>query len=285
MKRSRGVSTWTGQPPTNLFIYMMILFSCLTQGAVFGDGDPGNGTEDQRRKATAEHLKPMGTIFCDGMLRGTAIHVRSRLDTDLRSSSIILTAAHVLYDPKTAQRFEKCVYRPQNKRLTTVDITQVSSHRFNPKSVDRLEQAENDIVFIRLSRRLLQPTLKLTAASETPSALLLIGYNSDKNDISQSADCHQFVSETFASEKLLLHDCDANNGASGGAVLDTANGRLVGVHGGTLLVNDAQSPRSEIPGGAKADPEKLINQARGIDQSVIETLNQFSAYPAKHFQD
>ena len=256
MKRSCGVSIWTDQPPINLFIYMMILFSSLTQGAVFGDGDPGNGTEDQRRKATAEHLKPMGTIFCDGMLRGTAIHVRSPLDTGLRSSSIILTAAHVLYDPKTAQRFKKCAYRPQNKRLTTVDITQVSSHRFNPKSVDRLEQAENDIVFIRLSQRLLQPTLKLTSASETPSALLLIGYN-----------------------------CDANNGASGGAVLDAANGRLVGVHGGTLLVNDAQSPRSEIPGGAKADPEKLINQARGIDHRVIEMLNQFSAYPAKNFQD
>jgi V8-like Glu-specific endopeptidase len=264
---------------------MLLLFSCHTQGAVFGDGDPGNGTEDQRRKATAEHLKPMGTLFCDGRLRGTAIHVRRPADKDLTSGSIILTAAHVLYDQKTTQPFKKCVYRPQNKRLTTIDITSLSSHRFNPKSVDKLQQAENDIVFIRLSKRLLQPTLTLTAVNKIPSALLLIAYNSGKNDISQSADCNQFVSQKFASKKLLLHDCDANNGSSGGAVLDAATGRLVGVHGGTFLVNNATLQRGKIPRGAKADPEKLINQARKINDRVIETLNQFSAYPAKYFQD
>lgn len=285
MARSRGVFVWTAQSPINLVIYVLLLLSCLTQGAVFGDGDPGNGIEDQRQKATAEHLKPMGTLFCDGRLRGTAIHVRRPADKDPTSGSIVLTAAHVLYDQKTMQPFKKCVYRPQNKRLTTIDITSLSSHRFNPKEADKLQQAENDIVFIRLSKRLLQPTLTLTAVNKIPSALLLIAYNSGKNDISQSADCHQFVSENFASKKLLLHDCDANNGASGGAVLDAANGRLVGVHGGTFLVNNITSQRDQIPRGAKADPEKLINQARKITARVIETLNQFSAYPAKYFQD
>jgi len=55
--------------------FVFLLFSLQAQGTVFGDGDHSNGVEDQRRPATPEHLKPMGTIFCDGRLRGTAIHV------------------------------------------------------------------------------------------------------------------------------------------------------------------------------------------------------------------
>lgn len=279
------LSAWTGQPPMHPSIFVFLLFSWHAQGAVFGDGDHSNGVEDQRQQVTAEHLKPIGTIFCDDSLRGTAIHVSTPLDKTLTSGSIIATAAHVLYDQKTAEPFKKCVYRPQNKRLTTVGFGNISSHQFEPKSADKLQQAENDIVFIRLKKRLIQPTLTFSVVNVIGRELLLIGYNSNENNISQSEGCYQFRSENFASEKLLLHDCDANNGASGGAVLDALTGGLVGIHGGTLLVDDAQSRRRSILRGSKADPETLINQARKIDQKMIETLNQFSAYPAKNFHD
>ncbi len=207
------------------------------------------------------------------------------LHNSLTSGSIIVTAAHVLYDQKTAKPFNKCVYRPENKRLTKVGFANISLHQFNPKSGDKLQQAEDDIVFIRLKKILIQPTLTFRAGNAIGRELLLIGYNSDENNISQSEGCYQFRSHYFVSEKLLLHDCDANSGASGGAVLDALTGGLVGVHGGTLLVNKSQSGGGGILKGSKSDPEMLINQARKIDHKVIESLNQFSAYPSKNFQD
>ena len=279
------LSVWAGQSAMHLTPFVFLLFSLQAQGAVFGDGDHSNGVEDQRRPATPEHLKPMGTIFCDGRLRGTAIHVFTPLHKTLTSGSIIVTAAHVLYDPKTAEPFNKCVYRPENKRLTKVGFADISLHQFNPKSEDKLRQAESDIVFIRLKKRLIQPTFTFSAGNTIGRELLLIGYNSDENNISQSEDCYQFTSQNFASKKLLLHDCDANSGASGGAILDAITGGLVGVHGGTLLVNELQSPRGGALRGSRVDPEKLINQARKIDHRAVETLSHFFAYPAKNFQD
>ena len=85
--------------------------------AVFGDGNPYNGIEDQRRQAPAEMLKSVGTIYCDGALRGSATHVYTATKTH---PSVIVTAAHVLYNRVDGQAFKDCSYRPQNKRLTAI---------------------------------------------------------------------------------------------------------------------------------------------------------------------
>ena len=49
-----------------------------------------------------DYTQAIGTIFCDGGVRGIATHIQSLQDFD-PNQSVIVTAAHVIYDPKTDQ--------------------------------------------------------------------------------------------------------------------------------------------------------------------------------------
>jgi V8-like Glu-specific endopeptidase len=136
--------------------------------------------------------------------------------------------------------------------------------------------------------------LKLSIGQSIGSGRLsLLGYNSGRNQITESVGCEQYSSIQFASEKLLLHDCDARSGASGGPLLledkNHQATQLIAIHGGTLLVNNTavtglqlnSQTNSANRDGAVADPERWINQARRVDQSVLMRLQQFAAYLAK----
>ncbi|MGB2155010.1 MAG: hypothetical protein ACPHVT_06010, partial [Porticoccaceae bacterium] len=101
------------------------LMPLLCLGAVFGDGDPSNGIEDSRTDAPAQLLKTVGTVFCDGGLRGTAAHVGLGSETEANRPSIIITAAHVLFDTKTGLPFTDCSYRPENRRLKSIAFAEV----------------------------------------------------------------------------------------------------------------------------------------------------------------
>ena len=71
--------------------------------------------------------------------------------------------------------------------------------------------------------------------------------------------------------------------------------KLIAVHGGTLLIKtllingmgeaaSKSNSNSASRDGAVADPERWINQARRVDQSVLLRLQQFVAYLAKGSQ-
>ena len=273
-----------------------MLLQSISQAAVFGDGSPENGIEDQRlipARGQPSAMSAVGTIICDGGLRGTATHIKSSLiDTN---HAIIVTAAHILFDTKSGKTYSSCSYLPENKRLSAISFESISEHSFDPTNTDKIAQSENDIVFVALARPLQQPALLLKDTQSIGGGKLsLLGYNSSQNQLTESADCKVYSSTQFASEKLFLHDCDAKSGASGGPLLlQTAKdqpAKLIAVHGGTLLINrmgeaaSKSNSNSASRDGAVANPELWINQARRVDQSVLLRLQQFVAYLAKGSQ-
>jgi len=261
--------------------------SPTSTAAIFGDGNPANGIEDKRLLAPIDLQRSVGTVICDGGLRGTAVHISlMHSDSDsLQQGSIILTAAHVLYDPDTAQRYKKCTYHPQGKRLSGVIFTRVSAHDFRPTTNNKIQQANQDIVFIALKKKLRHSGMKLNLTGQSSRRLQLLGFNESQDNISISSNCQPFLSQTFVSPQLLLHDCDAGRGASGGPLIDAETGTVVGIHGGTLLFSPLGKESRNAIAGASVDPETMVNQARKIDVDVLTKLHEFTAYLAKHLPD
>lgn len=268
----------------NSAICLALMFNISAFGAIFGDGDAQNGIEDQRQLAPRKILQSVGTIYCDGALRGTATHVSIPSIAQSNATSIILTAAHVIYHKNTGILFETCVYRPQGKRLGSIDFVKISAHNFEPQSNDKIQQATQDIVFIALKKKLRGSGLILQAKEDADNELQLIGYNQNQDHISVSDDCREFSSEKFANNLLLLHNCDAGRGASGGPILDPISGSVIAVHGGTLVIRSGNNQPLNIMQGAIPDPEALINQGRKIDSDILARLKRFTAYPAKNSQ-
>jgi V8-like Glu-specific endopeptidase len=190
----------------------------------------------------------------------------------------------VIYHKNTGILFETCVYRPQGKRLGSIDFVKISSHNFEPQSSDKIQQATQDIIFIALKKKLRGSGLMLQAKEDADNELQLIGYNQDQDHISVSDDCREFSSKKFANNRLLLHNCDAGRGASGGPILDPTSGSVIAVHGGTLVIRSGNNHPLNIMQGAIPDPEALINQGRKIDSDIIARLKRFTAYPAKNSQ-
>lgn len=204
-----------------------------------------------------------------------------------------------MFDLQSGKKYASCRYLPENRRFSAVSFASISVHSFDPLNDNKIAQSENDIVFVALSKSLQQPALELSDTKPVGSGRLsLLGYNSWQNRITESVGCKQYSSVQFASEKLLLHDCDARSGASGGPLLvqneNNQSARLIAVHGGTLLVNKIGQSGLELSSaqtssanrdGAVADPERWINQARRVDQSIVLRLQQFVAYLAKDSQD
>ena len=264
-----------------------------SQAAVFGDGHPENGIEDQRLVTTQAQLRSVGTVVCDDGLRGTATHIKASFADS--AAPIIVTAAHILFEQKSGKMYLSCSYLPQNRRLSAIPFYAISEHNYNPFAADKIEQSETDIIFVALAGPLQQPALSLTEPTNINSQdLSLLGYNSSLNDITESAGCETFVSAQFASEKLLLHDCDARSGASGGPLLvrqisqqgSEPQPSVIAIHGGTLFLHAQDDVEHSVNfDGAMADPERWVNQARKVDQTVLERLRRFSTYLAKGFPD
>ena len=270
-----------------IFLILTTTLCAAGQAAIFGDGNPDNGIEDQRHQAPAEMLKSVGTIYCDGALRGSATHVHTATKTD---PSVIVTAAHVLYNRVDGQAFEDCSYRPQNKRLTAIPFAEIDRHAYQPLSKNRLHQSENDVVFVALKYRLYAPSMGLSIDSSSKDELSLVAYNGSVDAMHLTENCMRFSSVSFASERLILHNCDAQGGASGGALLDPSHKNIIAVHGGTFFVrsqtvNGSSNALNVAPAGSRANPESWINHARKVDQPMINQLRHFVAYLAKDSSD
>lgn len=248
---------------------------------VFGDDNIENGIEDQRRMAPHNLLSFSGTIHCGGRLRGSGSHIQLPTEYSSKMKSIILTAAHILYHPTTGAAYSDCSYRPQGKRLSNIAIDHFWQHNYDPLMSDSMKQADNDVVFAALKTGLSSSGVKLQTIGHKTQPLMLVGYNEKQQNISLSDGCHQFESRQFDSDNLLFHDCDADSGASGGAIIDPLTGALVAIHGGTLLLEDTSS---ELV-GIRANAEVIINQGRKVDGELLNQLRQFIAYLATDFPD
>ncbi len=91
----------------------------MQQVNIFGDGNPANGTEDNRidmssPRWNSNSRRPWnmaaGTIHCDGKIRGSAMIVDTREFRPADGGLILATSAHVLYDLHRQRRFTACQF-------------------------------------------------------------------------------------------------------------------------------------------------------------------------------
>ncbi|MAJ86647.1 MAG: hypothetical protein CBD08_001220 [Cellvibrionales bacterium TMED148] len=218
-------------------------------------------------------LSASGTIFCDGFIRGSGLHI----DKSTRNSSIIMTAAHVMYDKTSDDLFEQCSYRPNNMRLQAASFADISMHGYTPHDRDKIKQSENDIAFVALSRQLSQPSFHLSKRSanlkqiNSSQVLKIIRYNDTKNQIEVSKECGFVRSPKFNSNFLIFHDCPTGPGASGASIIDTSHVKLIGIHGGTLLFHS-----NDLSPGKTRDTSRL-RQGRIIDEQILTLLEEFKS--------
>jgi len=203
----------------------------------------------------------LGTIYCDGGIRGIATHIQSPQGVD-PNQSVIVTAAHVIYNPQTDQLFNQCHYRPQNKRLSGIGFETVSSHSYSVNNKDKIAQAESDLVFIQLKKRAHQPRLKLVQDfSNAESEFSLI--SPDLDGFKQTR-CNKINHPHLNSDKLLLHDCPVQQGSSGSPLLN-ASGDVIAIHGGRFTVQTAKDSKEST---------EWIGQARRIDSKIDLSLGR-----------
>jgi V8-like Glu-specific endopeptidase len=207
-----------------------------------------------------DYTQAVGTIYCDGAIRGIATHIDTLKDS--QDQSVIMTAAHVLYNPQTDQLFNQCHYRPQNKRLSGIAFETISAHNYSVKNKDKIAQAESDLVFIRLKNRAHQPKLKLAQDFyNVESKFSLISSDLDGFKLTR---CNKIDHPHLNSDKLLLHNCPVQQGSSGSPILDSGSREVIAIHGGRFSVQTAKNGKENT---------KWIGQARRIDSKIDISLS------------
>ena len=202
-----------------------------------------------------DNSQALGTIYCDGGIRGIATHIQSPQGVD-PNQSVIVTAAHVIYNPQADQLFNQCHYRPQNKRLSGIRFKTLSSHSYSVNNKDKIAQAESDIVFIQLKKTVHQPRLKLAQDfSNVVSEFSLI--SSDLDGFKQTR-CNKINHPHLNSDKLVLHNCPVQKGSSGSPLLN-ASGDVIAIHGGRFTIQTAKNGEENT---------QWIGHARRIDSKI-----------------
>ena len=212
-----------------------------------------------------DDTQAVGTIFCDGGVRGIATHIQSLQDFD-PNQSVIVTAAHVIYDPQTDQLFNQCNYRPQNKRLSSIAFEAISKHNYSVNNKDKIAQAESDLVFIRLKNRAHQPTLRL---AENSSSIVEFSLISPYADSFKQTQCQKINHPHLKNDQLLLHNCSVQEGSSGSPIVDSTSGDIIAVHGGRFAVQTAKNGEENT---------QWIGQARSIDALAYSNLYDLIAH-------
>ena len=212
-----------------------------------------------------DYTQAVGTIFCDGGVRGIATHIQSLQDFD-PNQSVIVTAAHVIYDPQTDQLYNQCNYRPQNKRLSSIAFETISFHSYSVNNKDKIAQAESDLVFIRLKNRAHQPTLRL---AENSSSIVEFSLISPYADSFKQTQCQKINHPHLKNDQLLLHNCSVQEGSSGSPIVDSTSGDIIAVHGGRFAVQTAKNGEENT---------QWIGQARSIDALAYSILYDLIAH-------
>ena len=202
----------------------------------------------------------LGIVYCDGGIRGIATHIQLPQGFD-PNQSVIVTAAHVIYNPQTDQLFNQCHYRPQNKRLSGIGFETLSSHSYSVTNKDKIAQAESDLVFIQLKKRARQPGLKLVQGfSNAESEFSLI--SPDLDGFKQTR-CNKINHPHLNSDKLVLHNCPVQKGSSGSPLLNDSS-EIIAVHGGRFTIQTAKNGEENA---------EWIGQARRIDSKIGFSLD------------
>jgi len=273
---------------------------------VFGDGDPDNGPEDDRRSISvggypppaADWYRGTGTLVCDGAVRGSASLLDvSALAPDL-AGVVLATAAHVLYDLEQGRPWSECRFAFMGlAELPGFSAPLIRSHQllggFRPAAMPSdPQQGSGDWAFFWLGPDWEPPPPwfgfppgRLPGGALTDSrheSLGLVAWDQTKGEVSVIHACQGVNSIATdigggAWSGQLLDDCDSDPGASGGGVIvhDGARSHLFAIRGGAHwdpeLWPQTQFPDGPPPGTAWS-PNSFTNYARALDDSILNTL-------------
>ncbi len=295
-------------------IIVRILFAvalCVGAGSasagIFGDGDPTNGVEDDRRTVSEgqgerpgdEWFRSGGTIHCDGAVRGSA----SILDLGAlgvrHQGVVIATAAHVLYDLERRQPWAQCSFQFLGLGALPGYAAPLRGHRLllgdfdpgaDPAAVSR---GRGDWAFAWLGPEWRAPgqaigLVPLSAArvlgegSDINHELGLLAWHRAAGEMSVASGCRVMESGPDdigggAWAGQLLDDCDSGDGASGGGLVVVAEGRsaILAIRGGAHWSREVWPPArfpEGPPVGARWSPDRYSNYARALDDDLLQRL-------------
>ncbi len=273
---------------------------------VFGDGDPSNGDEDDRRTLSegaamaglSDWYRSGGTIFCDGAVRGSATLVDLSGFTPRREGAVIATSAHVLVDLDTGRAWSHCEYRHQGLgelpgyRATLQDRFTLKGSFDLARKPGEPENVHGDWAFVWLGQDWPMPVgargLVMADVRRTADGNGLLGalaWDPGRSQLTLAAGCRAVLSRAEdlsgdAGGRQLLDDCDSGTGSSGGALILAHQGdpRLVGIRGGQHW-DVERWPLERFPDGPPTgqpwDPAVHTNYARAVDRELLMTLAQW----------
>jgi hypothetical protein len=276
------------------------------RAGVFGDGDPANGDEDDRRTLSqgaslpglSEWYRSGGSIFCDGAVRGSATIVDLSAFAPPRPGVVIATAAHVLVDLDTGLAWNHCEYRHQGLGelpgyQATLELHWTLAGPFDARlPPGDAENAVNDWAFVWLGASWRQPggarALGLADVRQTADGRGLLGllaWNPDLGQLALASGCRAVLSrhEDLSGDGQggqLLDDCDSGTGSSGGGLILTRDGsaRLVGIRGGQHWDGGIWPPErypDGPPAGSRWDPNRFTNYARALDADILQQVQRW----------
>ncbi len=270
---------------------------------VFGDGDPANGVEDDRRGvsdgspvASANRwYRSAGTVVCDGKVRGSATLLDLADLAPAEQGTVIATAAHVFFDLQTGQPWSSCAFHYLGLGQVpgyqaSIDPDRLVHGSYDPASDPALPtHGAGDWAFAWLDRRWSPPdgALGLAPAAPLPDEvsegrLGLVAWDRGRGEVSVTTGCGAVASGPddlggggWAGQ--LLDDCDSEEGASGGGLVVVRDGRslLVGIRGGSHWDRQAWPPERHPAGpppGSRWDPRRHTNYARAFDHDLLARL-------------
>ena len=279
---------------------------------IFGDGDPLNGVEDDRRPVTGavrrgdiandRHLNA-GTLVCDGRFRGTAMVIDTREFHPQLKGAVLVTAAHVLYDLKRNRLFRRCDFyfmgwKDNGGYRARIALKKVRMGDFDPRQVtSRPAFGEGDWAFLYLPEpwKKFNPDQSLKVREfafsngesyqQAGGAFRLVAFDSRTGVMTESANCTVIESESDdlgggAWRGQLLDDCDSEDGASGGGIIGVLDGRyyLIGIRSGShwsqRVYPDELFPAGP-PAGALWDRRYNTNFGRAFDAEVLKELADY----------
>lgn len=274
---------------------------------IFGDGNPDNGTEDDRIDMSSPDWNDpsrrrwnmgAGTIHCDGRNRGSAVILDTdRLETRL-PGMIIATSAHVVFDLDEQRRFKRCKFHYMALDSlpgyqADIDLDRSVLGPFDPEKDRRdPEFGRHDWAFLYVpspspgingsGRVSPMPFDALQKLNDGEASFQFIAYSRSRGSISISTQCSVTESTEIdlgggAWRGQLLDDCDSEGGASGGGIVAAVNGRhfLVAIRSGAHWNSDAfpeqDFPRGP-PDGSTWNIESNTNFSRAIDGELMNAL-------------
>lgn len=278
---------------------------------IFGDGDPLNGVEDDRRPVTGDLNDPRlnaGTLVCDGRFRGTAMVIDTReFDTHF-NGAVLLTAAHVLYDLDRKRLFRRCEFHFMGWKdipgyRARIDLKNVRTGGFDPLQMTwSLGFGEGDwaILYLRNPWKKFNPEQSLRVREfafareesyqQSGGAFRLVAFDSRAGAMTESGNCT--VTESKSDDLgggvwpgQLLDDCDSADGASGGGIIGVQDGQyyLIGIRSGShwsrLVYPDDRFPDGP-PEGALWDRRFNTNFGRALDARILSDLDAWIRFKA-----